>query len=151
ERWISLKQQLANLYIKTGEKNNDSLENASEQLEKYLSKQSSQFNTLSNQSADWKQIQKQLAPTEAAIEFISFHFFTGKRWADSTFYAALVLRKDKPAPQFVFLFEQRSLDKLLYQAGSSSDANIGKLYTRGVHTEVTANMSKSLYQLIWSP
>ncbi len=61
----------------------------------------------------WKNIQQNLKPNEAAIEFVDFNFFDGKRNTDSIYYIALLLRKDKPAPQLIKLFEKKQLDSIL--------------------------------------
>jgi tetratricopeptide (TPR) repeat protein len=78
---------------------------------------------------EWPQIQQALKSDEAAIEFVSFQYHH-KRLTDSTLYAALVLRPGYSQPNFVFLGEQRQLDKLLI-AGAASPSQINELYRVG--------------------
>ncbi len=39
--------------------------------------------------------------------------YNGKRYTDSTYYIALLFRKDKPEPELIKLFEKKQLDSLL--------------------------------------
>ena len=112
-------------------------------MEKELSRLSSAFRKDQKQNeVTWKNIQQSLQPNEAAIEFVEFRFSNGKRWTDSTYYIALLLRKDKPEPQLIQLFEKKQLDTLLNNKENlATDNRINALYTG----------NKSLYNLTWKP
>jgi CHAT domain-containing protein len=102
---------------------------------------------------DWKAIQNKLQADEASIEFASFHFTDGKRITDSIYYVALVLRKDKPLPSTVFLFNEKLLQNLLTATGNktTNDA-VKRLYeSRGVGVNSNLAIDKSIYDLVWKP
>ncbi len=120
ERWLELKEQVASRYSKGDDGKLDSLEAATNALEKELTKRSVDFSTnLSPTPTTWKQIQEKLNADEAAMEIIRFReyspdsggFFTGK-----VNYAALVITKTAKQPQWVFipnggnLIEKRNLN-----------------------------------------
>ncbi len=119
------------------------LEEQANTLEKELTRLSSDFkNQQQKNEVNWKNIQQNLKTNEASIEFVEFRYSTGKRWTDSAFYIALVLRKDTPEPVLVQLFEQKELDKILNNTESlATDNRINTLY----------RSNKSLYNLIWKP
>ena len=88
----------------------------------------------------WQEVQKQLKPTEAAIEFVNFRLYD-KQWTDSTMYAALVLRRDVGAPVWIPLFEEKELQDLLQtDSRNSTYIQIKKLYSE---------RGEKLYQLVW--
>src|SRR4029077_2319023 len=89
----------------------------------------------SKDNITWRTVQQNLKPSEATIEFVDFHFYNGNKYTDSTYYIALLLRKDKPEPQLIKLFEKKQLDSVL----NSNDVNT--LYTQNT----------SLYKLTWKP
>ncbi len=119
------------------------LEEQANTLEKELTRLSSDFRKdQSNNEITWKNIQQILKTNEAAIEFVEFKYYTGKRWTDSTYYIALVLRKNKPEPVLVRLFEKRQIDKLLNSTENlATDSKINTLYAG----------NRSLYNLAWKP
>jgi CHAT domain-containing protein len=153
EKWTTLKKQIATFYSK-GEIGPAvrTLEDRADVLEKKLTQVSATFK---NQRADktWQNIQQRLTANQTAIEFVEFHYNTGKRWSDSTYYMALVLRKDKPEPILVPLFEKKQLDSILLQTGNkNTNNNVKALYAaRGVKVGGNLVLSKSLYNLIWKP
>ncbi|MEO7048721.1 MAG: CHAT domain-containing tetratricopeptide repeat protein, partial [Ferruginibacter sp.] len=153
EKWSSLKKQLAAFYSKgKNGANIKNLEDSADVLEQSLARASTGFKKV-QEDKTWQEIQKSLKENESAIEFVTFHYYTGKRWTDSTFYIALVLRKDKKEPILVPLFEKKQIDSLLLQTGNKkSNDNVTALYAlRGVGVRNTAVLSKSLYNLIWKP
>jgi CHAT domain-containing protein len=153
EKWTALKKQLARFYSKnkTGTYVKD-LEDSADVLEKSLARASSGFAKIKEEKT-WKDIHQSLKANETAIEFVEFDYNTGKRWTDSTFYIALVLRKDKPEPLLVPLFEKKQLDSILQQTGNkNTNDNVKALYaSRGVGSDDAVVMNKSLYKLIWGP
>lgn len=139
-KWVTTREQLAFWYSRPLIEKKEqirSLEERANMLEKELTRSSEQFRK-GQQQINWQKIQQSLNDKEAAIEFVEFQYHNGKRLVDSTYYVALVLRKDKPAPKMVQLFEKRQIDELLKKAGSWTA--IDSLYS-----------SPSLYKLVWQP
>lgn len=88
------------------------LDEKANELEKKLYMKSSVFKSYKELgSAKWEDIQKNLKTDEAAIEFISFDYHNGKKWTDSTFYCALVLRKDYKQPKMIKLCTEKELEE----------------------------------------
>ncbi|MGH2563612.1 MAG: CHAT domain-containing protein, partial [Ginsengibacter sp.] len=123
------------------------LEEDANTLEKDLTRLSSAFkNQQAQNNITWKNIQQNLKPNEAAIEFVDFNFYNGKRYTDSTYYIALLLRKDKPEPQLIKLFEKKQLDSILLNKGNDENEIITNFYGYPKNT-----LEKSLYDIIWKP
>jgi CHAT domain-containing protein len=150
QKWLSLKQDIARLYAKGVSSTSadlTALSDSADGIEKKLSSFSSGFKTSQDrQNISWKDIQKGLKKNEAAIEFAEFRLYDRKRWTDTSYYIALVLRKDLSQPVMVPLFEKKRLDSILKMASSTSG-----LYTRGIEVESSVQPSSLLYQLIWKP
>ena len=99
--WISQKEQLAKLFSSSTlpvDKRNkliDSLNVASNNLEKELSKSSDAFSsTMANKNLTWQAVQKKLKPGEAAVETIRFRDFSTDSagiFTDEVYYAALIV------------------------------------------------------------
>ena len=148
--WIRLKEQIANLYSTASDQNLlpiKETEEKADNIEKELSRRSTAFKKL-QKKVSWQSIQQILKPNEAAIEFVDFRYFTGRRWTDSTYYIALLLRKDQQYPKLIKLFEKKQLDSLLTGAGNE---NIASVYTRGVSVNYKKNETQTAYNLIWKP
>lgn len=110
------------------------------------------FNAL---RVEWPQVQKALKPDEAAIEFVAFPYYH-KRWTDSTFYVALVLRPGWATPKMVFLTEAKSLDSLMATHGEQRrEAYVNRLYEvggrGGVVSGTASKPRRSLYSQVWQP
>jgi CHAT domain-containing protein len=153
---LSLRKQIEKLYsLDSAKRYVDpvKLEQRANELEKDLALKSQDYTkSIEEVNINWIEIQKQLKPDEAVIEFSSFRIYD-KRWTDSTYYCALVLRPEYTVPKMVFLFEERDLSNLLNTTGK----DIHQLYasTRGVEPLYTSNdssyQSESLYRLIFKP
>lgn len=65
-----------------------------------------------SQAASWQQIRQALRTNaaDAAVEFVLFPFFDGKKWTDSSHYAALVITPQREAPAFVTLGDALKLE-----------------------------------------
>lgn len=138
--WVGTREQLAFWYTKPLNDRKEQLKLLEEKaniLEKELTRSSEQFRK-AQQEITWQNIHQSLPDKEAAVEFAEFQFYNGKRWTDSIYYVALILRKDKPEPQMVQLFEKKQVERLLKQ--SVSWASIDSLYS-----------SPLLYKIIWQP
>ena len=135
----------------------DSLEAMKNKLEKELIQNSNEYRKIHEKEIiSTKEIKDLLKPNEAAIEFISFDYYD-KRWTDSTFYCALVLRKDYEYPKMVYLFEEKQLQNAI---SSSADFNPAKLImnlygqSRGATILVrdgNTSYGSALYNLVWKP
>ncbi len=99
----------------------------------------------------WREIQGALTAGEAAVEFIHFRYHHNKQ-TDSTSYAALLVRPGDNKPKFIPLFEERSLDSLLFTSGERRADYVNHLYTlaeRGA--KPLDKQQKTLYDLLWKP
>jgi tetratricopeptide (TPR) repeat protein len=123
--------------------NIDSLEKAANEQERKLVKLSSEFANIQNLfSYKWEDVQKNLKPGEAAIEFVNF---TQGKNNDTTIYAALLIRPDSKKPESIKLFEDHQLQNVLDLYGGSDFQKVLKLY--GTNKIV----NNELYKLIWQP
>lgn len=146
KEWLNVKEQLAFWLAKPINERkglDNELEEEANNLEKELTQLSVEFRKmLEQQATTWRDIQKSLKPGEASVEFVNFQFFNSRRWTDSTYYIALVLRKDRPRPELVKLFEKKQLDSALRA-------------TRQINSTLTINFryskSNALYNLVWQP
>ena len=149
--WASVKKQLAFWYTKPITEREDyvnKLEEISDALEKDFMRISSKFKEMENlRQTDWKNIRQNLKSDEAAVEFSEFQYYNGKRWTDSTYYIALVIKKDKPDPGLVKLFERKQLDSILNYRGTSA----GQVQLSYLYTKQQDGKNKPLYDLIWKP
>ena len=118
------------------------LEEQANTLEKELTRNSSAFQKQQAQNdITWQSIQQNLKPDEAAVEFVKFHFYNGKRWTDSTYYIALLLTKIDTTPRLIPLFEEKQLNNFV-KAGNTY-STITALYKN--------ERAKAAYNLIWTP
>lgn len=151
EMWISKRNQLAYWKSKpVAQKNKyaNELEAASELLEKELTRLSADFRKYQEGDKLLKNLKVSLKTGEAAVEFIEFPYYQGLRWTDSAYCYALVLRKEKPEPELVKLFERRQLDSLLkYRSTSAGQHQINLIYSE----KNIAGREASLYDIVWRP
>ena len=99
----------------------------------------------------WDQVKSSLKPGEAAIEFIHFNLSFPEK-SDSIMYAALLLKPESSNPEFVPLFEEKSLDSLLSKKGGRNELYVKQLYSlEGRGAEVIQKPQKTLYEIIWKP
>lgn len=119
-RWLDQKETLAKWYTYSKEElaaeriNLDSLERVANATEKELSQKSSLFTQGYEQKpVTLKDITAKLKPEEAAVEVIHFKSFD-VIFRDTTYYAALILTKEKPLPQLVLLENGKELETKYY-------------------------------------
>lgn len=118
-------------------------EEQANQLEKELARTLVGYSDALRQ-VNWKEVQAALKPGEAAIEFIHFQYFNERgKPADSTLYAALVLRPGDAAPAFFALFEAQELSAMLQGASGSNFRKISSLYS------AESDKPQKVYELIW--
>ncbi len=118
------------------------LETKANDLEKELARTVAGFGQ-AIQRVKWQQVKSALKPNEAAIEFVSYHFYH-KKLTDRTMYTALVVLPGSNEPQFIPLFEEKQL-AALFQTERMPEADFyNDLYAAG-------KTGSQLYDLIWKP
>ena len=143
KEWVLLKEKIALLLSRQNIGNPveiKEVEDKADVIEKELSLRSLAFKSL-QKKITWQNIQQSLKKGEAAVEFVEFQYYDGSHWTDSTFYVALLLRKEKPGAQMIPLFEKSQLNNLLQQVNANE--NINQFYT--------GKTGNQLYGLIWKP
>lgn len=130
--------------------NMDSVAAMLNQEEKDLLRKSAEYRSMKERlSVKWQDVRKHLHTDEASIEFVKFNYKLDNfnTHADTVYYAALLLRPQDTAPQFVMLCEEKQLiaamKKFPYKAAVNSRG--GKA---AVNEQITLN---SLYKLVWQP
>lgn len=143
DQWQDYHRSMAREKIKLiAERNATSItewENKAETLEKELVRIMAGYADLTRQ-VDWWDVQHKLTASSAAIEFISYRYYTGKS-TDSTLYAALVLLPTDTAPHFIPLFEERQLQILFNRPGFDEQLTIKGMYAS----------NSELLNLLWKP
>lgn len=126
------------------------LEEKSNTLEKELARAVSGYGEAMKQ-VKWQDVQQKLKKGEAAVEFVNYRYID-KNKTDSTMYAAFLLRPGDPQPQFIPLFEEKSIDSLLPSSGVLKADYVNRLYSladRGA--EIGKVPRRSLYEILWKP
>ena len=95
----------------------------------------SSFGMLTNTETGFREVRDALQPGEAALEFLSFRYSGPSGESDSTYYGALLLRKEEEWPRLIFLTTGNRLDSLLR-------LHPDELYTPGY---------SQLRNLLWDP
>jgi len=150
--WINLREKIAFIYSLPVAKRPADLVLLEERADTYekemvrsLSGRQSMTRTLPLTSIE---VSNKLETGEAALEFVSFQYFNGNRWTDSTYYIALLTTRDKPEPDVIRLFEQRQLDMLIRTNSSGAgEHQINYIYSGGKMESGAA----TLFDLIWKP
>lgn len=117
-KYLDYKEQVITLLSMSSDQVDDkaasieSLEIKLNELEKYLSERSAIFSsTYDQQTVTWKEVQKALGDSEAAIEI----FRVSKRFVkDSVFYAALILKPDIDSPIPVIMKYGQDMEDRFY-------------------------------------
>ncbi len=118
------------------------LEIRADSLDKILTIASGAYNEAkADMSSNWLNIRATLQPGETAVEFVHFRCYN-QGWKDSTFYCAMVLKKDSKAPVWIPLCEERQLQALAKRTDDVQE-DTKALYSGTNGTE--------LYRLIWQP
>ncbi len=140
----SYRRRLAAEYAKpiAERKNMAELEEKANTLEKDLTRSVAGFGE-ALQQVTWQEVQQNLQPGEAAIEFVHYKF-TNPKPTDSTMYAALVLLPGAKAPKFIALFDEKQLTTFLEPDGKPKPDYVNDLYALGSYRN-------SLYDLLWRP
>ncbi|MEX1001385.1 MAG: CHAT domain-containing tetratricopeptide repeat protein [Crocinitomicaceae bacterium] len=141
--WITLKKEIAARYAKGTPI--DSLENTANQLERELIKNSTAFDQYNKSTTlSWKDVKKQLQPSEVAIEFI--HFKSEITQGESPLqYAALIISAGSESPQMINICTEEQLENILETNSSNNYNFVNEVYG----SRDTPN--HELYELIWQP
>lgn len=144
EQLQALHRQLGALYALPADQQGKlaDLEEKANALEKTLTAQIKGLETALHQ-VSWQEVQAQLQPGEAAIEFTQYPHYVQQK-SNTLRYAALVLLPSAAQPIFIPLFEEQSLAALLQTNGKTSADFINALYPPG-------QKGDQLCQLIWQP
>jgi CHAT domain-containing protein/Flp pilus assembly protein TadD len=147
-KWIGLREQLALWYTRpaAGDKKEEltQIEEEANKLERELVRLSFPLRESYQLERSWKDVQQSLKPGEAAIEFSSFQYHNAQVWQDSIYYIAVVIRKDRPAPELVKLFEKKQFTAVLGSRAPGQQM-LNVLYS------YSANPGSSLYNIAWKP
>ena len=161
DEWIVLKKDIANIYsteINNRYINPKELEDKANIIERKLVSSSQEFSKFNaSQNIKWFDIQTNLEPHEAAIEFIVFDYYNKEAWTDTVQYCALLLRPNSNYPEMIPLFTESEYNSCINYSNNLSSSNlVSQLYgvKRGAHVITTdilhSNNADSLYSLIWS-
>jgi CHAT domain-containing protein len=148
DAFTDIKKQLAFWYARPEAERPgylQALEFSADSLEKQLARLSAQFSEYNKDNAvTWQSLRQELDETSAVIEFAEFQYYNGRRWTDSTYYIAYLIRKDAPSPQTVFLTEKKKLDQFL-------TANPVLVMKRAYGRNEKNPQALTLYDMIWKP
>jgi tetratricopeptide (TPR) repeat protein len=148
--WRSFHRRLAKEYAKPLAERKEvvDLEEKANTLEKEMARSVAGFGEALRQ-VNWQEVQSKLKPGEAVIEFIHYKY-SNPNPTDSILYAALLLKPGMASPEFIPLFEERQLHKLL--SATAQSENIAMAYaSRGLTPKKKGGSIEGLYQLVWEP
>ena len=144
DRWIQIKQEIAQLYTLPAEQRDTSAEVLEEQandLERHLVRNSSEFSQFDeSMNIDWISIKEKLDSNEVAIEFTNFTHLQDKH-----VYCALIIRNDLEYPILVTLFEEKEIEGIMGTFTGNNYQYINNIYGR------LSQPQFRLYELIWMP
>ena len=133
KNWTDLKEYIAKLYTFSREDlqkdkiNLDSLENASNNMEKELAQMSDAFSkNIGKKASGWQDIAAALGPSEACVEIIRFNKFNGPIQDTAVYYAALVLKKGIVSPYLVIFRNGNDMENAQIQAYRKAMQNSAK-------------------------
>jgi len=148
DEWLTLKKEISNLYatpVEMRTKDVTAEENQANVLEKYLVQSSQAFGDFrKGLQVTWKNVQENLKPNEAAIEFTDFKV-KEKNGGSKVLYCALIIKKDSQYPQMIQLFEEKQLTSILTDLKENNESAVTSVYGS------KKQMETKLYDLIWKP
>lgn len=163
ETWIGQKEQLAKLYsaadmpLETRNRLIDSLNTASNRLEKDLSISSSAFaQTFATRDLTWKDVKNKLNPGEAAVEIIRFRDFTPDSagvYTDEVYYAALIVTSEtEDAPDLVLMRNGKMMEtRYLSNYRNAIKYKIDEDYSYKLYWKPIANKLEGIKKVYFSP
>lgn len=149
KKWTDLRQQLSQAYtLSEKEKaqanfNLVEMEEAAILLEKQLVRGNEAMSKQLHrqQLVIFEDMQAVLKPSEVALDFIKFSFYQPERKTDSVFYGVLLTSKNTETPRFIYLAEEKQLQKILR----------AKIRSNGSNYVANPKIGSDLYQLLWQP
>jgi CHAT domain-containing protein/tetratricopeptide (TPR) repeat protein len=127
-----------------------------ENLEKDITRLSSEFADAKKAlSINWKQVQEKLKPNEIAIDLVDYNYYN-KKWTDSVYYSAFIIKRDSKFPKFITLFEENQLKSLLTKINNPDDKiRNNKLYSEKAISDLflkpLENELKNISTVYFSP
>jgi CHAT domain-containing protein/tetratricopeptide (TPR) repeat protein len=118
-------------------------------LEKKLAKDVSGLGEVLR-DVNYKEVQSKLTSDQVSIEFVNYRLRKPEP-KDSIMYAAMILRGGNSEPQFISLFEERELVKIINENSIRRMEYVSSIYQGPKTRNSIANSSKSLFELIWKP
>lgn len=97
---------------------------------------------------NYKEILRALKPDESVIEFTSFKLNFPIE-TDSLMYAAIVLNYGENYPNFIPLFEEKQLKRLM--GGNKTSVNVSQVYSMRGTSPIERTTYSGVYELIWKP
>ena len=130
----------------------DSVATTLNRQEKALLRRSAAYRNMKERLAvTWQDVQKHLQPGETAVEFVrfnnTFNIIAANAKADTFYYAALLLRPQDTAPQFVVLCKEQQLLAAMKKFPYKAAINSRGLKSAG-YVQSATNI---LYKLLWQP
>ena len=121
------------------------LETRADSLDKIVTAASATFKEFNKDiTLRWSDVREMLKEDEAAIEFVHFNIFDKKVLrTDTIMYGALILRKNSPAPVWIPLFDEQSLQRLVRRQNHDIEEQVQSLYS--------GKKGDSLYRKVWQP
>jgi len=107
--------------------------------------------------ASWRDVQKKLQPPEAAVEFVRFHFYDGKKWTDTYKYVALVVTPDeKDAPALIALGDAKDLEAdplrdYRLRVGLNENGTVRGVAVKPEEEKPGAAPKTTFYDAFWKP
>ncbi|HRH48390.1 MAG TPA: CHAT domain-containing protein [Panacibacter sp.] len=158
-KWLMLKELLAKHYtLKNNNRflNTDSLEDASEKLEKKLSIALPGEDIGVRKLTSLSGITEKMGTEDAAVEFVRFNYTAEGGTKDSGMYGAFVIKKNDTVPHFILLCSERKLMALMQnEKGQPFSPNqlIKYLYPSfdEFHKITVSSSNRRVYSLIWQP
>ena len=155
EEWLWQKQNLSKYYSMTKQEreqkgiNLDSLEKAANDREKELSKLSSDFAKLTEKKEyKWQDVQMSLKRGEAAIELTRYRYHDGRRWTDTVYYSALIVKPESKYPELVLLQNGNDLEKTYIDKYKSQ---VEKQRRGSIDFDNSNRTMQELYTQYWQP
>ena len=148
EEWVEQKEKLAKLFssseipVEIRNVKIDSLSKLADDLERALSRESSEFKqTFANRDLKWQDIQAKLKPGEAAVEVVRFRDFTPDSagiFTDEVYYAALIVTSET----------EDYPDLVLMRNGKMMETRYLSNYRNAIKYKIDEDFS---YKLFWRP
>ncbi len=134
------------------------LEEQADELEQELGKRSPALAEEKKLArATWRDVLKALKPGEAAVELVRFDLHNGRKWTDTSYYAALVLTPGRTTgPRFIVLGEAKKLEGAPLRAyqqhleATAAPAQRGQA-TGSKQAASAATAEASFYNAFWKP